>query len=676
MRQDEPMYRTLNLPLTTIHGVGPGLEKRLNRRGIQCLGDLLLHLPKDYVDDRQVRAIASLCPGESSRIQGRIVQKQARGYGRSRQVSIGLADTTGQVRLTFFHSGYMMSDARLAEGREISVRGTPELWQGRWQMSHPEWCLPELFQPGFQPLYASLAGLNGKRIAGLIRQAISLLPVDAATPLDELQPAEFPSLRAALIQLHMPDQLDMETIINADKRIKTEELSIYLHLMGEKRKRAKCHAEIFGEEGQTDQLLQLLPYPLTDAQQQAWSEISHDLASGERMHRLLQGDVGAGKTWVAALAMARVAAHNRQVALLAPTEVLASQHACTLRELLAPLGMEVALLTGSTRAAERRQIVQRLSDGELKLIVGTHALLSEDVAFQNLALALVDEQHRFGVRQRWALTEKMPDGCEAVHLLAMTATPIPRSLAMALYGDMNLSLMRGMPPGRKPVQTRMVSPGAMQKLAEGMQRILGGGGRIYWIVPRIDEDEDGASVDQRVELLREQFPAAGVQGLHGRMKGKEKQAALDAFTAGECRILVSTTVVEVGVNVVEARLIVIEQAESYGLAQLHQLRGRVGRSEKQGYCILMAGEGASPVSLQRLRRMIDCHDGLELAEADLELRGAGDAVGTRQSGEAGFRIVDMSRDAALIRELYAHLPRFRPTEAMLQFWRPEADSVD
>ena len=670
------MYASLSLPLTVVQGIGPGLEKRLGQRGIRCLGDLLLHLPKDYTDDRQLQAIASLEVGVPSRIQGRIVQKQGRGYGRSRQVTIGLADSTGQIRLTFFHSGYMMSDARLAEGREITVRGVPELWQGRWQMSHPEWCLPEQFSPGFQPVYASLAGLNGKRIATLIRSAISLLPVGAASPLDGLQPAGAPSLRSALCSLHMPDRLDHEVILDADKRIKSEELAIYLHLMHEKMRRAKCQAEMLGNEEQSGSLLETLPYPLTSAQQQAWSDISHDLASGERMHRLLQGDVGAGKTWVAALAMVRVAAHGRQAALLAPTEVLAFQHAETIRGLLEPMGLELALLTGSTRATERRKIVERLTSGELKLVVGTHALLSEDVQFSRLSLALVDEQHRFGVRQRWALTEKGREQEKAVHLLAMTATPIPRSLAMALYGDMNLSLMRGMPPGRKPVETRVVSAGAMQKLVDGMRRILDDGGRIYWIVPRIDEDEDGVSVEQRADLLRDYFPEAGVLGLHGRMKSAKKTAALAAFSSGECRILVSTTVVEVGVNVVEARLIVIEQAESYGLAQLHQLRGRVGRGEAQGYCILMAGEGASTPALERLKRMQECHDGLELAEADLALRGAGDAVGTRQSGEAGFRVVDMSRDAALIRELHEHLPRFTPSEAMLRFWRPEAESVD
>jgi len=282
----------------------------------------------------------------------------------------------------------------------------------------------------------------------------------------------------------------------------------------------------------------------------------------------------------------------------------------------------------------------------------------------------VDEQHRFGVRQRWALTE-----CgDAVHLLAMTATPIPRSLALALYGDMDLSLMRGMPPGRKPVETRVIS--GRGKLADGMRRMLDEGGRIYWIVPRIDEDEDGISVDQRVAALKARFSDTGVLGLHGRMKAKEKEAALNAFTTGDCRLLVSTTVVEVGVNVPEARLMVIEQAEGYGLAQLHQLRGRVGRSDVQSYCVLLPSKDASEAALARLAHMAAHHDGLELAELDLRLRGAGDALGARQSGEAGFRLLNIVRDAGLIRHWHEHLPPVEPTEAMIRFWRPVAESVD
>jgi len=670
------MYEFFARPLTLIPGIGATLEKRLVARGVRCLGDLLLHLPKNYIDDHHIHAISQLSEGNSARICGRIVNRSARGFGRSRQVILTLADDSGQIALNFFHSGYMMSDARLSEGREISVRGVVERWNGHWQMSHPEWCVREAFQPGFQPVYASLAGLGGKRIHTMIRHVLAMMPATAASPLDELLGESMPTLRQALKQLHTPDALDGDGLKQAAVRLKSEEVIVYLHLMREKKRQADCAALALRAEQQSEQLLNSFPFPLTAAQQQAWHDISTDLNSGKRMHRLLQGDVGAGKTWIAALAMAKAAGCGYQAALLAPTEVLAQQHATTLQSLFEPLGFEISLLTGSSKARARRAMLADLQSGALKLIVGTHALLSDDVLFDHLALALVDEQHRFGVRQRWALAEKQHSEHEPIHVLGMTATPIPRTLALSLYGDMDLSIMRGMPPGRKAVETRVIKSDKMQPLVGGMQRILGAGGRIYWIVPRIDEDEDGVSVDQRVDLLKGYFPDANVSGLHGRMKSTDKQAALAAFTTGASKILVSTTVVEVGVDVPEAHLIVIEQAEAYGLAQLHQLRGRVGRSDTQSYCILIAGEQISETAMTRLQQMVHTHDGLELAEADLRLRGGGDAVGTRQHGDAGFRLLNMAEDAPLICRWFEHLPELAPDESMQRFWRPLAEAVD
>jgi len=675
--QYQPMYDLFARPLTVIPGIGAALEKRLAARGMRCLGDLLLHLPKDYLDDRCIQPVGRLTEGDSARICGRIVSRQARGYGRKRQVILTLADNSGQITLNFFHSGYMMTDARLCEGREISVRGIVERWRGNWQMNHPDWCVIEAFQPGFQPVYASLAGLGGKRICTLIRHVMTMVTA-AESSLDHVLEDrwQLPSLGQALKQLHMPDTLDVEERAKALVRLKSEEVIVYLHLMREKKKQADCPALSLQGEQLSEQLLNSFPFPLTPAQQQVWGEISGDLRSGRRMHRLLQGDVGAGKTWIAALAMARAAGCGYQAALLAPTEVLAKQHADTLRELFASSGFEVALLTGSTKATVRREIIAGLRENTLKLIVGTHALLNDDVVFHHLALALVDEQHRFGVRQRWALADKQHDDRNAIHLLGMTATPIPRTLALSLYGDMDLSMMHGMPPGRKPVETRVIAAHKMQPLADGMQRILDAGGRIYWIVPRIDEDEDGVSVDQRVDLLKGYFPAANVLGLHGRMKAQDKQTALEAFASGPCRIIVSTTVVEVGVDVPEAHLIVIEQAESYGLAQLHQLRGRVGRSSEQSYCMLIAGEQISETAMSRLKLMVHTHNGLELAEADLALRGGGDAVGTRQHGDAGFRLLNLAEDAGLIRQWFEALPDFTPDETMQRFWRPFAEAID
>ncbi len=668
------LYAALLAPVAELRGIGPSLAGRLAARGVHTLGDLLLHLPSRYLDDRRIVPVAGLRPGEEARIRGRVLERRAHGHGRKRQVTIRLADDSGAIALHFFHSGYMMRDARLAEGREISVRGKAEIWRGEWRMTHPAWCAAEAHVPAIVPVYPALAGARSARVAGWIAQALARLPEEEG-PLDALAGG---SLAAALRAIHAPSDLDADARRAWLARLKAEELAVYLAMMRERKRLAACPGPALRDDALDRRLIASLPFPLTAAQREAWTEIAADMASGRRMHRLLQGDVGAGKTWVAALAIARAAGNGGQAALMAPTEVLARQHPRTLSELLASLGLKVGLLTGGMRAAARREALAALASGEWHAVAGTHALLGEEVRFARLALALVDEQHRFGVRQRWALADK--GAGEAVHMLGMTATPIPRSMALALYGDMELSVMRGMPPGRKPVETRVLPAARLAALRAGIRRMLDAGGRVYWIAPRIDEEEDGASVAQRAQALARHFPDAGVRALHGRMKAGEKQAALAAFAAGECRLLVSTTVVEVGVNVPEARLIVIEQAESYGLAQLHQLRGRVGRSSAQGYCMLIAGENAPASAIARLSQMVRCHDGLELAEADLRLRGAGDALGVRQSGESGFRLVDPVADAALVREWHARLerdaPQWTPDPAMQAFWRPEAAPVD
>jgi len=669
---DFSVYRALLQDAGLVPGVGKVLAKRLAGSGVHYLGDLLLFLPKGYVDDRISVPIRELKEGAPARSSGRVLQVRSAGTGKKRQVVVTLGDDSGaRLQLRFFHSSYVLRDARLAPGRNISVRGRPEWWHGSCQMLHPEWMPLESFHGGWKPVYSSLAGLGGRRMAGLIARALPLASASAVSPLDAGLTAH-PPLAKALRLIHAPPEPgpDSDVVQKSYERLRLEELLTYLHLMLDMRQKARIQTPAWRETSLAKALLSSLSYPLTEAQASVWKEIRHDLSSGLRMHRLLQGDVGAGKTWVAALSMLMAVDHGCQAVLMAPTSVLARQHAETLNELFAPLGRSVELLTGGLRAKERKRIVAGLADGSIDMAVGTHALISQDVRYHKLGLAVVDEQHRFGVRQRWALTERG----DAVHLLAMTATPIPRSLALALYGDMDLSLMHGMPPGRKPVETRVIS--GRGKLADGMRRMLDEGGRIYWIVPRIDEDEDGVSVVSRAEALKQRFPEAGVRGLHGRMKPKEKDAVLEAFAKGDCRLLVSTTVVEVGVDVPDARLIVIEQAEGYGLAQLHQLRGRVGRSDAQSYCILLPSRDASEAQRSRLGHVAAHHDGLELAELDLKLRGAGDATGTSQSGEAGFRLLDVVRDAALIRYWHEHLPPVKPTEAMIRFWRPVAESVD
>jgi len=665
------MYEILEQDIAVLPGVGSAIASRLQKSGVFCVGDVLFHLPKDYVDDRISIAMRDLQEGVEARTSGQVLKLDASGYGRRKQVVITVGDDDGAtLQLRFFHSPFLLRDARLAVGRKLSIRGKLEWWHGQAQMLHPEWLPQEAFHAGWRAVYASLAGLGGARIGKLIAAALNLLGSGAKSPFDDML-APRPSLAQALKRVHQADDGPCgESMRQAFERLQLEELLTYLHLMQRMRKQAQIAAEIWRDSALCEAFLAALPYPLTDAQSKVWAEIREDMARGRRMHRLLQGDVGSGKTWVAALAMLLAVQHGAQAALMAPTSVLAAQHAQTLNGFFAPLGKSVALLTGSMKAVERRELLAGLADGSIDMVVGTHALISDDVIYKQLGLAIVDEQHRFGVRQRWALTGRG----ETVHLLAMTATPIPRSMALALYGDMDLSLMRGMPPGRKPVDTRLV--GSRGKLADGMRRMLDEDGRIYWIVPRIDEDEDGVSVEQRLDALKKRFADAGVLALHGRMKAADKTQVLTAFADGTCRLLVSTTVVEVGVNVPQARLIVIEEADRYGLAQLHQLRGRVGRDAAQGYCVLLPSSEVSVNAQQRLRHLAACHDGLQLAEMDLKLRGSGDALGARQSGDMGFRLLDVSRDAALIRDWHARLPDVQPTDAMLRFWRPMAASVD
>ncbi len=676
------IYPSFYLPIERIDGIGPVAAKKLQALGYSSLGALLFHLPKSWIDDRHITPMNQLRIKEEARIAGRIESRRSNGFGRKATVHITLADDTGaSIQLSFFHAKYMMTDARLQEGQSITVRGVADKWgtagSQRWQMTHPEWSPIDRFHASWAPKYASLAGYNGKKVAGWIKKALQLVAKEAQSPLDEHLP-DFPKLVQALSLLHNNEHLepDSPTMQQALQRLQLEELLVYLQLMQSQRQAAEVQTTPLPATDKEQSFIHALPYDLTDAQKHVWQEIGDDLSSGKRMHRLLQGDVGAGKTWVAALGMVRLAAHGRQSAIMAPTEVLAQQHAETLKELLEPHHISVALLTGSTKKRERSQTLKALAAGDIDVLVGTHALLTADVVFKDLGLAMIDEQHRFGVQQRWALSEK--NDKQAVHLLAMTATPIPRSLALALYGDMHLSIMQGLPKGRKPIETRVIAEDKLPALADAIERMLHQDGRIYWIVPRIDEDEDMISVDQRLETLRKRFPQENILGLHGKMKSKDKQAALAAFADGSCRLLVSTTVVEVGVNVPEARVMVVEHADMYGLAQLHQLRGRVGRSDLQSFCMLIPSKQAGAIAAERLSLMTHCHDGLMLAEADLKHRGAGDAVGTRQSGEAGFRLIDPSLDVELIRNWGTSpvVSQIKVPEDMLYFWRPLAEEVD
>jgi len=651
----------------SLAGIGPQIAKRLQRVGVCFVGDLLLHLPKYYLDDREITAVSALVEGVSARVTGTIVRRYGHGMGRKMQVNITLEDSAGNlISLHFFHAGFMMKDARLAEGQRITARGKTEIWNGNWQLAHPDWQPEAAFVPGWLPVYAMVAGLGGMRLRGLMAKALQTIPSALVSTLDANTPMP---LAKAIQTIHSGEASEAQRQ-QARARLCEEELLCYLTILRQQRQHTVAAGYCCDAADGTQAVLQQLPFSLTDGQQQAVAVIASDLISGVRMHRLLQGDVGSGKTAVAAVAAAQVVASGYQVAVMAPTETLAQQLQRTLGGLMAPMGCAVELLTGSTGIRARRKICQQLAQGDLQLVVGTHALLSADVCFAQLGLVVVDEQHRFGVRQRWGLTEKG----EKVHLLAMSATPIPRSLALALYGDMELTVMRGMPQGRKPVDTHILAAFSMPNLLAGVARLVAAGARVYWIVPFIDDEE--FSVDARVGFLRQKLPNIAIVGLHGQMKSKQKQQALAQFSSGEVSLLVSTTVVEVGVDVAEAQLIVIERAEQYGLAQLHQLRGRVGRSSAQGYCMLLPSAAMTEGGAARLQRLTESHDGMELAEFDLQHRGSGDAIGSRQSGDPGFRLLDLATDGAMIRHWHDNLPEVTVTPEMIQFWRPLADATD
>ncbi len=655
------LYAFLLAPLSDLAGIGGKVAARLGKRGLHTIGDLLLWTPKAWIEDR-AQPIAALREGEAARVVGTVRDARIVGRGRNARAHFVIEDASGALELVFFHAGFMARDARWRPGMRVAVRGVPERRGLLARMAHPEWMPAARFREGVVPVYPSCAGFSGRRMGAWIADALRRLPrapapwdADLGMPLHE-----------ALGAIHRaPDHGE------AWQRLLREEWFTHLALMRAKREAARTPAPLLPPGGFCARLVASLPWPLTPAQEAAWREIAADLASGTRMHRLVQGDVGAGKTVVAALAAAAALEHGFQVAFMAPTEVLARQHLATLAEVLAPVGIEPLLLTGAVRGRARAAVLERLAADAPALVVGTHALASDDVRFARLGLAIVDEQHRFGVRQRWALAGKG----EGAHLLSMTATPIPRSLALALYGDLELTVMRGLPPGRKPVVTRVLRD--RRALKPALARLLEAGGRAYWITPRVEEDEEGASVLARARQLAAHFPGAGVQALHGRMRADEKQRILEDFARGACRLLVATTVVEVGVNVPEARAIVIEEAERYGLAQLHQLRGRVGRSDAQGYCLLLPSPRAGEPQLARLRLLEDCHDGLRLAEEDLKLRGAGDLVGTRQSGAAGFRLLDPAAHGARMLAWSDAAPAAPPTEDMLRFWKPDrADRPD
>jgi ATP-dependent DNA helicase RecG len=626
-------------------------------------------LPMRYEDRTRVTPIADLQPGLPAQVEG-TVSAVERSFRFRPQLKVALTDAAGStITLRFFHF-HSAQVAQFAVGRRLRAYGEPRIAMFGAEIVHPSYRLlvddePAPVRDELDPIYPTVEGVGSAVLGRLIAQALDRLPAEAEL---ELLPAELrrrlrlAPLKPSLLAVHRPaPDADLAALREgrhpAQQRLALEELLAHHLSLRQQRIALQRHGArpIRGHGDQVDALLAALPFALTAAQQRVFGEIRRDIARPAPMLRLVQGDVGSGKTVVAALAALLAIEDGRQVALMAPTELLAEQHLHNLRGWLEPLGLRIGWLAGKVAGRARQAMLAALAAGEIDLAVGTHALMQEGVDFRDLALVIVDEQHRFGVHQRLALRDKGRAGSLSPHQLVMTATPIPRTLAMTAYADLDVSVIDELPPGRTPVRTVVLSGERRPEVIERIRAACAEGRQAYWVCTVIeDSDEVQAQAAQTTfEQLGAQLPGLRVGLVHGRMKPKDKQATMQAFKAGELDLLVATTVIEVGVDVPNASLMLIENAERLGLAQLHQLRGRVGRGAAASNCVLLYQPPLSQLARERLETMRQTSDGFVIAQKDLELRGPGELLGTRQTGVAQFRVADLVRDAALLPQVQA-----------------------
>ncbi len=646
----------VNTPLRELPGVGEARAKGLEKLGLRVAGDLVGYFPRSYEDRRQVYAIAEAPVGELCCVRVMAAEEPRRMHIRKGLdvTRLKVVDGASAMLVTFFNQGYVRQ--ALHRGEEYILYGRVELMGSHRQMTNPQfegaerpWACGRIM-----PVYPLTAGITNHLLAGLVERALRELPPPAETLPDHLLARHHLAPAADCWRsIHFP--ADEDALDAARRRFAFEELfylSLGLALLRERRSRG--HGPAFGETD-LEGFYRLLPFTLTGAQRRALEESATDLALTRPMNRLVQGDVGSGKTAVAAGCAWLAVRSGWQCAMMAPTEILAEQHAKTLSAMLSPAGIEVGLLTGSMKASEKRKVLAALETGALPFVVGTHALLSQGVAFRRLGLVITDEQHRFGVEQRAALAAKAGGEEDfSPNVLVMSATPIPRTLALIIYGDLDVSVIDELPPGRMPVKTVLVGESKRQRMYGFVRDQVKEGRQVYIVCPAVEENPEGAwdlkAVTEYARVLGEQvFPDLRVGLVHGRMKAKEKEAAMAAFTAGETNILVSTTVIEVGVDVPNASLIIIENADRYGLSQLHQLRGRVGRGKHQSWCVLVS-DNRSPDTRARLKVLTQTNDGFRIAEEDLKLRGPGDFFGQRQHGLPALRVADLETDTRVLKE--------------------------
>ena len=647
--------------LTSLKGVGEKQAEKLGRLGLHVVEDLLFHLPLRYQDKTRLHSITQLLPGQEAQIEGEITAHHLTQSRNSSLIVTVVGADGGRLTLRFFHFGFRQAQ-QFKRGSQIRAFGEVRSGPTGLEMVHPNYRLfaaerrPPL-ETTLTPVYPATEGLGQPTLLKLIKQAMALLqqyPLDEGLPQTLLSRWRLPPIHQALTTLHQPQPTDDLAALKAfthpaQARLIFEELLTHqLSMQWLRQQEQTRFAPPIGASQRVNQLLASLPFALTGAQTRVWAAIEKDLKQAHPMQRLVQGDVGSGKTIVAAMAAIQAADAGFQVAVMAPTEILAEQHRNHFAEWLEPLELELAWLNGRLKSADKRHQLARIENGDAKIVVGTHALFQKEVTFDRLGLVIIDEQHRFGVHQRLALHDKGLDGEVHPHQLIMTATPIPRTLAMSAYGDLDLSVIDQLPPGRQPVDTAVLNQSKREAVMAHLVTQCEQGVQAYWVCPLIEESDqlDAQAAEVTAEQFQQRWPNLRLGLMHGRMKGGEKARIMAAFQAHQLDLLVATTVIEVGVNVPNASLMIIENAERLGLAQLHQLRGRVGRGAKKSYCVLLYKPPLSETGKARLNIMRETHDGFVIAEEDLKLRGPGEVLGTRQTGGLQFRIADLERDQA------------------------------